>query len=181
MKFSALLLPLLCLLFSCTDSAKEEQLKMRESELQARESNFVKQMQDYESLKMMRDSLRQVSDSAVTKLIPAEIIGKWNGKMICTESSCSENAVGDIRSDTWEFRQDSVFIVSSTGSSRSFGTDLNGSELRLIPQKNPSNNNRSEVILQLPSDKPNKMKGMRELLRDNCTSRFSVDLEKTKG
>ena len=94
------------LLNSCDFSKKTEELDLRESKLLEKEKAFALKEADYQSLIKMRDSLYTKKDSVETIALPQNVIGKWNGKIICTDSNCPENMIGDVRNDTWEFIQD---------------------------------------------------------------------------
>ena len=164
------------ILTSCDDPKKDNQLKEREKSLQIKEQEFAAKEQDYESLKAMRDSLEQVSDTASVLKIPVKILGKWNGKMICTDSNCSENVIGDQRNDIWEFSEDGVKIINKSGGERIYTAKYNGSEIKLS-----SENNISAITLHVSDERVERMKGTRELTGSNCISKFSVDLEKIKN
>lgn len=176
-----LLLSLTFVVSACIDPQKEQALKERELKLFTKEQEFEAKQQEYEMLKKMRDSLMQQPDTTKIATLPEKILGRWNGKVICTESNCSEHVVGDLRNDTWEFSQDSVRIINNSGGERVYTSQINGSEIKLTSSNNVIKNNKIEIILQLPSEHPNRMKGLREITRDNCTAKFSVDLEKNKN
>ena len=177
MKFLVLFLTsALLILTSCDQSDNSAQLKERETTLLIKEKEFAAKEQDYESLKAMRDSLQHSSDTIAVLKIPQNIIGKWNGKMICTDSNCSENVIGDQRNDIWEFSQDSVKIVNKSGGERIYAAKFTGSEIKLN-----SENNLSLINLQVSEEKSGRIKGSRELSGNNCVSKFSVELEKMKN
>ena len=164
------------MLTSCDNPEKDNQLKQREINLLTKEQEFAAKEQDYESLKAMRDSLEQVTDSVVIIKIPQNILGKWNGKMICTDSNCSENVIGDQRNDIWEFTEDGVKIINKSGGERTYTGKYTGSEIKLT-----SENNLSAITLQVSAENTGRIKGSRELTGNNCLSKFSVDLEKIKN
>ena len=178
MKFFLLFfLSLTLTLTSCTDTTKEEQLKKREALLLTKEQEFLVIEKDYESLKAMRDSLRQSTDTIVAAVkIPQHIIGKWNGKMICTESNCSEHVIGDLRNDIWEFSEDAVKIINKSGDERIYSVNYSGAEIRLT-----SENSLSSITLQIAEDKLDRIKGSRELTGKDCLSKYSVELDKIKN
>ena len=173
--FLLLILSSLLTLTSCDKPEKDHSLKERELNLLSKEQEFAAKEKDYESLKAMRDSLQHVSDTTAVK-IPQNIIGKWNGKMICTDSNCSDNVIGDLRNDIWEFSEEGVKIINKSGGERLYSAKYTGSEIKLT-----SENNLSEINLQLSEEKVGRIKGTRELTGNNCLSKFSVDLEKIKN
>ena len=166
----------LLMLTSCNNPEAENQLKQRELSLLTKEQEFEAKAKDYEMLKAMRDSLQQFTNTTVAITIPENMLGKWNGKMICTESNCSENVIGDLRNDIWEFSEGGVRIINKTGGERKYTGKLTGSEIMLI-----SDNNLSAITLQLPTENTDRIKGSRELTGNYCLSKFSVDLEKIKN
>ena len=177
MKFLILFLSsVLLLLTSCKQSENTDQLKERETALLIKEKEFASKELEYESLKAMRDSLQHASNTIAVLKIPQNIIGKWNGKMICTDSNCSENVIGDQRNDFWEISQDSVKIINKSGGERRYAAKYTGSEIKLN-----SENNLSLITLQLSEEKIGRIKGSRELTGNNCVSKFSVELDKIKN
>ena len=181
MKFLLIFLSFLFILNSCDDPKKDQELKQRELTLFNKEKEFAEKEQDYAQLKMMRDSLQSIPDTLIVNQLPAVILGRWNGKMVCTESNCSDYVIGDLRSDIWEISKDSVKIINKTGAVRMYSSKFDGLSLKLNSDKNLSQNSKSEITLQLPVETLGRMKGNREIIRDNCSSKFSVDLEKIKN
>ena len=186
MKFHLLILFLFGLCFiSCDNLKKDDQLKEREMNLLKREKEFATKKQDYETLKVLRDSLENAAestslDSIITNPIPDDVIGKWNGKMICTESTCPENVIGDQRNDIWIFSKQNLTIINKSGGERSYKAKFTGSEIKLNSENTTSNPNKSEITLQFPNETIGRIKGNRELIGTNCISKFSVELEKIK-
>ena len=169
------------MLTSCTDKTKDDQLKKREEMLLVKEQEFSIKEQEYESLKAMRDSLEHSNDTIAALKIPASILGKYNGKMICTESNCSEHVIGDSRNDIWEVYLDRVKITNKTGGEKIYLAKNSGSEIKLTSELNSPSTTQSVITLQLPLDNSTRIKGSREFTGNNCISKFSVDLEKIKN
>ncbi|KIA85012.1 hypothetical protein OA84_00670 [Kaistella solincola] len=185
MKFSLLFLLFFgfCL-SSCDDSKKENQLKEREKNLLLRETEFAVKKQDYESLLALRDSLENAENTADTiaaTLLPQNILGKWNGKMVCTESSCAEHVIGDQRNDTWIISAQQVIIINKSGSEHIYTAKFTGSEIKMSSLNNTTSPNKSDITLQVPAEITDRIKGNRELTGKDCVSKFSVELEKIKN
>ena len=168
-------------LTSCTDQEKDDQLKKREETLLVKEQEFSAKEQEYESLKAMRDSLEHFADTIVALKIPENILGKYNGKMICTESNCSEHVIGDSRNDIWEVSPEAVKIINKSGGEKIYLAKYSGSEIKLTSELNSPSTTQSIITLQLPADNATRIKGSREFTSNNCISKFSVDLEKIKN
>lgn len=169
------------MLNSCTDKKNDDPLKEREAILLMKEKEFDAKQQEYESLKAMRDSLQRAPDSVVVEKIPAQILGKWTGKMICTDSNCSEHVIGDQRNDIWEFSEEGVTITNKTGGERMYTGRYSGSEIKFVSENSPAAASESTITLQIAEDKPERMKGLREVSGTDCLAKFSIDLEKIKN
>lgn len=176
----------LLFLGSCTDKEKLAKLQLREEQLTEREKEFSSKEAEYQTLLKMRDSLKSNKDSIILHVVPEYILGRWKGKMICTESNCPENMIGDQRSDIWEFSQDeetlSAKVTSKSGGSRIYSGIYTGSELKLKFKSDSSSAKRIEINILLKEIQNNRMKGTREILgENNCISRFSLEMEKSKN
>lgn len=176
-----LLFSVFFILISCEKPADDTHLKEREATLLTKELEFAAKEQDYESLKSLRDSLELSSDTIITTKIPESILGKWNGKMICTESNCSEHVIGDSRNDLWEFSEDGVKITNKSGGEKIYTGKYSGSEIKLTTESSSTPPTLSVITLQLSEEKIGRIKGSREFTGNNCISKFSVDLEKIKN
>lgn len=171
---------------SCNYSEKSAALDLREQKLHEKEKEFALKETEYRNLQRMRDSI--FAERIETKIInlPSNIIGKWNGKIVCTDSTCPENKIGDIRTDTWEFVENgnivSVKVTNRSGNVRVYTGSYSGSEIRLHYSTDSSAVRKSDINIVLNDFQENKIKGIREATGDgNCISRFSVDLEKSKN
>ncbi|WP_027376957.1 hypothetical protein [Kaistella palustris] len=182
MKFP-LLIFLCALLFlaSCENPEKEDQLQQREQNLLLREQQFAAKQQDYEDLKAMRDSIKNIPDTLSAVQLPDMILGKYNGKMICTDSDCSEHVIGDLRNDIWEILPTGVRITNKSGGDKFYTGKVTDSELKLKSEETAGTAASSEITLQITDPNLSRIKGVRELKRENCVAKFSVDLEKIKN
>jgi hypothetical protein len=171
---------------SCNNSKKNIELTAREQKLSEREKEFSLKESDYQNLLKMRDSLFAKRDTTNIAVIPENILGKWNGKMICTESNCPENMIGDVRTDTWEFSSSgsnvSAKVTNKAGNVRIYTGNYNGSELRLSYRSDSSSIKKTKINIPLNGIQNNQIKGIRQVIgENNCVSRFSLDLEKSKN
>ncbi len=171
---------------SCDDKEKIAALQLREQTLIEKEREFALKEAEYQNLLKMRDSLKTDKDSVNRTTIPEHILGKWTGKMICTESNCPEYMIGDQRSDIWEFSENeqsvSAKITSKSGGTRIYSGIYTGSELKLKFKSDSSAVRRIEINMVLKEIQKNRMKGTREIIgENNCISRFVIDMEKSKN
>ena len=171
---------------SCDFNKKNAELTEREQKLSQKEKKFALKENEYQNLIKMRDSLYSKKDSVEYVILPPNILGKWNGKIICTESNCPENKIGDIRNDTWEFSENgsvvSAKVTNKAGNIRIYNGTYNGSEIRLKFKSDSAAAKKTEINIVLNDIQDTKIKGTRELIGDNnCVSSFSVDLDKSKN
>lgn len=175
----------LLIFHACTDSNKENNLKTREQDLITKEKEFAAKETEYQELLAMRDSLKNANDSATANSLPQNIPGKWNGKMICTESSCAEHAIGDQRNDVWEFSENgktvSAKVSNRTGNNKIYTGNYTGTELRLTSESDSSSIGKTQINIVL-NDLQKTLKGTRYTTGANgCTAKFSLELEKIKN
>ena len=176
---------LLSLLTSCSNSEKEKQLEERENSLIIKEKEFAAKEDEYRNLLTMRDSMINKADSAVVKTLPANILGRWNGKMICTESSCAEHAIGDQRNDVWEFSENGQTVLAKvtdrSGNLKVYSGNFSGSELKLNSNEDSTATRKTEINLIWNELQLNTFKGTRKITaNNNCVAKFTLELEKLK-
>ncbi|MGL6127480.1 hypothetical protein [Chryseobacterium artocarpi] len=168
------------LLVSCDYKEKEKNLTDREKQLLEKEKIFAKKESEYQSLLKMRDSIFTKKDSVKVAVWPAEISGAWNGKVICTESNCSDYAVGDQRTDLWEFDNDSTQpitkIINNNNLVRLYSGKFENNEIKLSFKTDSTAKKNVEMSVLLNDISDNKIKGTRTITSDGCTAKFSVEL-----
>lgn len=170
------------LLFSCKEKEREKQLDAREKILSAKENVFLQKEAEFESLLKMRDSLyAKKIDSIVIPTWPEELLGKWNGKVVCTESTCSEYVIGDQRTDTWEFVNDSlqtsVNVYSNNNLVRTYAGKLENNEIKLNFKTDSTSAKLVDMNIVLNDIMPAKIRGKRTItVNNNCSAVYSVEL-----
>jgi hypothetical protein len=169
------------LLISCDYKEKEKNLTEREKQLLEKEKLFAKKESEYQSLLKMRDSIFSKKDSVKIVLWPEEISGPWNGKVICTESNCSDYVVGDQRTDIWEFDSDSIHlstkIINNNNLVRLYSGKFENNEIKLNFKTDSTSQKKVEMNVLLNDISDAKLKGTRTITTDNgCTAKFSVEL-----
>lgn len=179
-KILFLCLPII--LFCCKDNSREKQLDEREKQLSARENVFSQKEAEFDALLRMRDSLyAKKTDSVIIPTWPEEILGKWNGKVICTESTCSDYVIGDQRTDVWEFVNDSlrtsVNVYSNNNLVRTYSGKLENNEIKLNYKTDSTASKLVDMNILLNEISPAKIRGKRTIsVNNNCSAVFSVEL-----
>lgn len=184
-KYLFILFTFLFILQSCDSKEKQQQLTERETKLLEKEKLFAQKESEYQSLLKMRDSIFKKKDSVQIMLWPSEISGEWSGKVICTESNCTDYAVGDQRVDNWEFDSDSIQlstkIINNNNLIRTYSGKFENNEVKLNYKTDSTSKKNVEMNILLNEISPNKIRGIRTVTVDNnCMARFSVELTRTQ-
>lgn len=171
-------------LISCNDKKKENDLEIREKQLLEKEKLFAQKESEYQVLLKMRDSIFTKKDSVTAVNWPAAVAGLWTGKVICTESSCSDYVVGDQRTDTWEFDSDSTQlmtkIINNNNLVRIYSGKFENNEAKLNFKTDSTFKKQVEMNILLNDITPDKIRGTRTIAVNNsCMAKFSVELVRT--
>jgi len=184
-KYLFIFFTFLFILQSCDSKEKQQQLTERETKLLEKEKLFAQKESEYQSLLKMRDSIFKKKDSVQIMLWPSEISGEWSGKVICTESNCTDYAVGDQRVDNWEFDSDSIQlstkIINNNNLIRTYSGKFENNEVKLSYKTDSTAKKSVEMNILLNEITPGKIRGIRTVTVDNsCMARFSVELTRTQ-
>ncbi len=180
-------LSVLCTSSGCRDQEREQQLILREQQLLEREKQFALKEADYQSLLTMRDSILSAQKDTILPLAwPDHIVGSWNSKMVCTQSSCNDYVVGDQRNDIWEFAGDSTGIYTRIIKNKKLVRVFNGSfdstTIYLRFQSDTAANRMVTTDIILSQVEPGNMKGVQTTtVNQNCTAKFSVILTRSSN
>ena len=181
-----LLLAVSGFIISCNDSVREKKLDEREKALAEKENLFAQKESDYQSLLKLRDSLQSATRNdtiVVEKSWPEEIAGKWNSKIICTESSCPDYVIGDQRTDIWDFVNDAgatIVQISNKGNIvKTYAGKYENKEIRMNYKSDSTSKKIVETSIVLDDITSNKIRGMRTItVNNNCTAQFSIELNR---
>ncbi|KQT35705.1 hypothetical protein ASG22_01410 [Chryseobacterium sp. Leaf405] len=184
MKNPILIIFSLFVLISCNDKAKETDLVAREQQLLEKEKSFAQKESEYQSLLKMRDSIFAKKDTVEIVDWPTEVSGAWTGKVICTESNCSDYVVGDQRIDTWEFDSDSTRlftkIINNNNLVRVYSGRLENNEIKLNFKTDSTAKKQVDMNILLNEISASKIRGTRSIAVENsCMARFSVELTRS--
>lgn len=168
----------------CDNKEKENNLIFKEKQLLEKEKLFAQKESEYQALLKMRDSIFAKKDSVKITIWPTEIAGSWNGKVICTESTCSEYVIGDQRTDIWEFDHDSTQlvakIINNNNLVRVYSGKFESNEIKLNFKTDSTAKKKVEMNILLNDISDNKIKGTRTIVVDNnCLAKFSVELTRS--
>jgi len=174
---------LICLLLlSCGETNREKQLNIREQALAEKERQFQLKEQDYAALLQMRDSL--LAQHVQATAWPPGIQGAWNSRLVCTESQCTEYAIGDQKTnETWDFINDStgtlVAIRNKDRLVRIYTGRYDSSSIRLYFKTDSTARRTVEMNVLLHQVPDGNLKGTQTITIDSaCSARFSVELSR---
>lgn len=177
---------LLLLLVNCNNKDKTKELALKEQQLLEKEKLFAQKEAEYNALLKMRDSIFSTRHSDSIKIIkwPDTIAGSWTGKVICTESNCSDYVVGDQRTDIWEFASDSIQlftkIINNNNLVRSYSGNFENNEIKLNFKTDSTAKKKVDMNVLLNDISADKIRGTRTIAVDNCLAKFSVELIRSK-
>lgn len=158
---------------------KEQELILREKTLAIKEDDLLKREQKLDTA--LVDTAFIVDTTFISD---AKLVGLWSAKMICTETTCAGSAVGDTKSETWDFSyQNSHLIVKAIADEKlvriyTGGLTKNGIELT-EDVGNRSTAPISKFLVRLNLVNESSMQGKREIIRnDDCKIVFDLQLTK---
>jgi hypothetical protein len=146
-------------------SKKEKSLEIKENELATKEA-------------YLDSMLRQID---TTGIYNSKIIGDWTLKMLCTETSCTGSAIGDTRTEQWNFsyQENRVLVHSSLNKKplRDYSGLYKGTSLILAVKK--INSTDASIYVRLFFTNDNKMEGRREVTQeDGCKIVYTLEAER---
>lgn len=185
MKISSLLLFLLFLSSSCGLRQREEAIKLREAEANQKQQKLIlweqqltQNEQDLINRERRLDSTKKEIDSVV--IHGPSLVGKWQVKMQCVETSCDGSAIGDVKTEQWEFSaadNNSILVkaFANKNLARTYSGAYTQSGLQLV-DNGASKSAKMEVTLRILNEK--KMDGLREIILPNCKTTYSITADR---
>lgn len=187
MKWFAFLLVSLLFCSGCDLRYREQELQMRQAALDQKEKELMlkETALELKEAELLRreyslDSTR-LSDTAYE--YNTDIVGAWSVKMTCTETTCPSSAVGDTKSEVWEFTyQDNVLIAKARSGSqlvRVYTGKLAGTALELTEAvaSSPAGPG-ATIVVRLNMINAQSMEGERQIVRENCRIIYALQLSK---
>lgn len=159
---------------------KEAAFAEKEKQLQYREKSLELKEQELLLLKQQLDS----SQANPHLVYNDSIVGTWNVKMTCTETTCPGSAIGDSKTETWVFTyQDKNILVKAMAGDklvRIYTGSYDGKLVQLtedVAHAGAAPGTRILVKLNLGDN--NTMQGQRDIIRDNdCKILYKLQLNK---
>jgi hypothetical protein len=163
---------------------KEAELAQKEQQLLLKEKSLALQEQQLLQLKQQIDSVKTKSDTAL--VYNQQLIGVWNVKMTCTETTCPGSAVGDTKSETWDIGYENNNIIAKAIANnklaRIYTGSYDGNNLTLTEDvANVPSEPATKMTIRLTLTEETKMDGQREIVRENdCRIVYNLQLNKQK-
>jgi len=158
---------------------KEQELAVKENNLQLKEEELVKREQQLKKPQPV-DTTSQSPESVFN---PA-LIGNWNAKMTCTETTCPGSAVGDTKTETWEITYQNERVVARALTGENFvriytGTFKNNLLELTENVETSAAAPATQMVVRLTLLNQNTMEGQREIIRTgDCRIIYALQLNK---
>lgn len=175
------------LLGSCADSGREAALKQKETELDQREQIILARERSV-ALREAALAQQRFHDSTATAdtthIVSSALVGNWNVRMTCTETSCPGSAVGDTRTEKWQMQYEGTSLVAKAMANdqlmRVYTGFYTGNTIELVEDPtNASAPRAAKMVVRLRLVDSSRLEGEREIMRDNnCKIVYATHMEK---
>jgi len=124
-----------------------------------------------------------ITKDTLGSLLPG-LPGEYHVTMRCTETTCPGSAVGDTKTEQWQFTIENNQIIIRAMSNkklvRVYKGGYAGNTMELFAQTDTVTSLQAgNMIVRLQETRENRLRGMREITRqDNCRIIYDLDLEK---
>lgn len=150
---------------------KEQQLMLFEQQLKLKEEGLIKREKFIDSLRKQTDTI---------SLYNPDIIGNWQVRMSCIETTCESSAIGDTKTERWNISYKNNIVIAKAITNekvtRIYTGLFNGTGIQLTAQQSAAETV-IKVFLTYPIN--NKMEGEREIIQGgNCKIIYSLEAEK---
>lgn len=153
---------------------KEQEIFLKEKTLQLKEQELVKREQKIDTI--------QKEDS--THLYNALLIGVWQVKMTCTETTCAGSAVGDTKTEQWtiSYQGNTIIAKAMDGEKlvRVYTGFYTGNTVELVEDREGiSLQPDIKMVVRLQLVNETTMDGQRDIVRqDDCKVVYALQLKK---
>lgn len=171
----------------CGMQQREAALKEREAALIIREQDLLKreellQVREDEMLsRHIQDSTQQ--DSA--RLRNTNLLGRWEVKMVCRETTCPGSAIGDTKLELWDISYQQGRIVAAAIENnlvvRTYSGNFKNNVLELTETVvRSSESPATQMVVNLKPLDAGTMEGQREIIRlGDCRIVYDLALSKS--
>lgn len=188
MRYGVLLF-VLFFLNSCGLQEREQALQLRETELAQREALLYQREKALETREAEITRQTRLADSlAQDTLLRFEprLIGRWNTKMTCTETTCPGSAIGDVKSEVWEFSYEGNRLLARAIVKdrvvRVYRGENTVNGIHLVEEVTPADGTLTRITVSLLLKDDNTLEGQREIVReDDCRILYALQLKKQTG
>ena len=169
----------------CESGKRERALRQRETALDLREQEVLAREQELgvrEAAFAQRLHAMDSTARADTNRAP-QISGTWNVQMTCTETTCAGSAVGDTKTEQWNFNsQGQTIIVRATAKGQLerlyTGTYAEGLITLSEERASAASSELARMTVRLKPIDATHMQGQREILRENdCRIVYALQLD----
>jgi hypothetical protein len=156
---------------------KEQQLTTREVNLQQKEADLVNREKQI--------SKAQLPDSVAQELVATNnpaLVGKWNARMTCTETTCTGSAIGDTKTEVWDlsYEENQLVARAMTGENltRTYTGNFKNNTLELTENVEPSPSApATKMVVRLTLLDATTLEGQREIIRTgDCRIVYALQL-----
>lgn len=157
---------------------KEEALQMKEQELNEREHTIQMAEADL-AKKQQPDTTKRDSSFLYTQAI----VGTWQVRMVCMQTTCDGSAIGDTKIEAWTFSYENNQVVARAMANDKLvriytGKVLNdGLELIENIESSPSEP-ATKIVVRVKKTNEKTMEGQREIVRVGCRILYALQLNK---
>jgi hypothetical protein len=187
MKRIILSVGVLLMLAGCNYRAREQALQARESALAQREQALFVREQTLQLKETELQHLAQRLDSTLRDtafVYNPDLVGHWNVKMTCTETTCHGSAVGDTKLEVWNIYYNDRRVIAKAMDGQKLVRVYTGAfkdgqlELGEEPDISPGIPI-TQMFVRLTSLDSLTMEGQREILRSgDCRILYDLQLKK---
>lgn len=153
---------------------REQQLLLKEKTLQVKEEELGRRQ-------LRIDSTRNLD---TTHLVNPALAGNWAVKMTCTEATCPGWAVGDTKTEQWNFTytQNTLVVKAMANDKlvRVYTGFYNGTTAELAEQRAKTDSlNKTKTTLRMRLVDDTHLEGQREIIREGeCRVVYGLQLQK---
>jgi hypothetical protein len=164
---------------------KEAELAEKERELAEKESNLRLKEEELLLKEQLLNSRKEDTTTAnLASLFNPALVGQWNARMTCTETTCTGSAIGDTRTETWDFsfKDGRVIAKAKSGDKiiRTYTGTFQHNLLELTENvEHAAAQPPTTMLVRLTLLNESSMEGQREIIRaGDCRIVYALQLEK---